>query len=105
MIQENFTNIIKCPYCETEYLPGEIYIPNNLVGQPKDISRTIEGKIDTAYGINPDYIEFYTCDKCNNTFKVNCKLTFHTSKDVKKNIDDEYRTNIYSADRLILKEN
>ena len=96
--------VIKCPYCNTEYLPGEIYIPKNFIGQPKDVSRTIDGKIDVAYGLNYDLTESYTCDKCNNTFKIMAKVNFTTEKDVKRSYDDEYVTNLYSSDRLVLKE-
>lgn len=38
-------NKIKCPFCDTEYLPGEIYLPKHFLGQPIDIERDIAGNI------------------------------------------------------------
>ena len=36
---------INCPYCNIEYLPGEIFIPNYIIGQPKEIERDEDGNI------------------------------------------------------------
>lgn len=62
--------VIKCPYCNYEYLPGEIYLPKYFLGQPKDIERTIDGKIDIELGLPQDLSEHYICDKCNKPFTV-----------------------------------
>ena len=61
--REEESIVIKCPNCGVEYLPGEIYIPNNLVGQPKDIERTIDGKIDVYSGIPQNLTETFECEE------------------------------------------
>lgn len=37
-IDEEF-QVIKCPSCGWQYLPGELYVSNAFLGQPKKISR------------------------------------------------------------------
>lgn len=94
---------IKCPHCDQEYLPGEIFIPKYLVGQPKNIERDIEGKILWYDGINPDLKEVYVCDKCNKKFEINAKIDFNVSK-INASFDEEYVSNKFPKDRLILEE-
>lgn len=31
--------VIRCPQCGAEYLPGEIYLPKYFLGQPKNVSK------------------------------------------------------------------
>lgn len=47
MWNSNKDLVIKCPSCGCEYLPGEIYLPNVLIGQPKDVERDCMGTIIT----------------------------------------------------------
>lgn len=95
--------IIKCPNCEYEYLPGEIYLPEQFLGKPKNVERTIEGKIDVNYGTNMDLEETYTCDKCGKTFKVSANVNFNTKLDIFRNFDDDFSTKLYN-NRLHLSE-
>lgn len=68
--------LIKCPYCGAEYLPGEIFLPNHFLGQPKGIEKDYTGKFLYAEGIDQDLTEFYTCDKCLSNFKVSAKINY-----------------------------
>ena len=104
MVEESNLNIIKCPYCGCEYLPGEIYVPNELVGQPVDIERTADHRIQFAFGKKQDLNETYTCDACNRTFKVKCNMSFETSYCDELNFDDDFTAPLYGTDRLTLKE-
>ena len=84
---------IKCPYCGYEYLPGEIYVPNNFLGKPNKIIRD-EGKIYSFEGIQQDLTESYICDNCNKNFLVIAKVTFETHKDPKETFEEEYISSI-----------
>lgn len=61
---------ISCPYCGRDYVVGEIFIPNYVIGQPTTVIRDSNDKIIGIDGIEADNEETYTCDKCHNTFKV-----------------------------------
>lgn len=69
---------IICPVCGTEYLPAEVYLPNELLGRPSDIERDITGKILSFCGKTLSPKETYTCDKCNSLFEVFAKVQFNT---------------------------
>ena len=85
---------IKCPYCNSEYLPAEIYVPNALVGHPKYIEKDIEGRILNCYGKMWDPIEYYICDKCNTRFKIKADVKFTTYIDHKNNFNEDFKMSI-----------
>jgi DNA-directed RNA polymerase subunit RPC12/RpoP len=62
--------IIKCPTCGYEYLPAEIFMPNEFLGKPKNIVKDVYGKILGYEGIKMNDTETYKCDSCNTTFEV-----------------------------------
>ena len=70
--------VIKCPKCGYQYLPGEIFIPNALVGEPKNIVRNTIGEILGYEGTDPELNESYVCDHCNQEFNIVAKLSFST---------------------------
>lgn len=78
---------IKCPECGYEYLPCEIYYPQDL-GKATNIVRDMEGKIIYYDGSTIDTDAEYKCDNCNTVFKVDAKISFFTSKDAIKNGSD-----------------
>ena len=61
---------IKCPTCGYEYLPAEIYLPNEFLGKPKNIIRDANGKIIGFEGIKMNDTETYKCDNCLSSFEV-----------------------------------
>lgn len=83
---------IKCPKCGTEYLPAEIFVPSAYFGKPKDILRTVEGKIDYFSGKSLDTSERYVCDRCLTPFIVKSTVTFSSEADPKANFNEEYST-------------
>ena len=75
------TPVISCPYCGAQYLPGEIYMPGSLIGQPDDIVKDSFGKLlyeDYQEGKEPDMVEHYTCEYCNKPFIVEATITYKT---------------------------
>ena len=76
-------NIIKCPNCQQEYMPGEIYYPKEFLGQPKYIVRDIYGCILGNEGIEQNTTETFCCENCNTLIDkiiVNGRGTFYCPK-------------------------
>lgn len=74
--------IIRCPVCQTEYLPAEIYLPDSFLGKPKEVRRDLSGKIVDYFGKSMDLIETYRCDHCNSKFTVEANVKFYTTSKV-----------------------
>lgn len=86
--KEEQLNTIKCPYCDYEYLPGEIYMPKNFLGQPTDIDKDISGKIICYDGTPQELDETFTCTNCNRKFKVHADIKYSSTKLNTENMDD-----------------
>lgn len=95
-------NFIKCPYCGYEYVPSEIYYPNDFLGKPRNVYRDIDGKIEKV-DKKSNLQETYTCDGCNKMFKVSASICFTTSKLEELNFDEDYSAPLYE-DRITLEE-
>ena len=95
-------HIIRCPYCEYEYVPSEIYLPNSLLGKPRNIYKDLDGKIDSVDS-TPNLNETYCCDNCNKHFKVSASIKFNVTKFEELNFDEDFSTPLYK-DRIVLKE-
>ena len=83
------TALIRCPFCGAEYLPGEIYMPGALIGQPDDVVKDYAGKIiyedyftETR---EPDMTEHYICDYCNKPFVVEATVTYKAKEEAPEN--------------------
>lgn len=76
------TPILKCPHCGAQYLPGEIYMPGALIGQPGDVVKDSLGRIlyedYLEPGLEPDMIEHFVCDVCDKPFIVEAVVTYKT---------------------------
>lgn len=99
----NKTSTIKCPNCEAEYLPGEIFLPKYFLGQPTNIEKDIEGKILWHDGIDQDTTEKFTCTKCDTTFSVKANISYDTNYNVELDARVDYTSKKY-GERLHLKE-
>lgn len=91
----NKTPVIKCPHCFSEYLPGEIYMPGSLIGQPDEVIRDSFGKIiyEDYYSESrkPDYVEHFTCEKCARPFVVEAFVTYKTKEEApEKDFSTQY---------------
>ena len=89
---------ITCPNCGYEYLPGEIFIPVYLTGQPipKTILRDGVGTIlysEYQKDKELDLEEKYICDHCENTFVVEAQISYKATKEA---VELDY-TNQYSS--------
>lgn len=96
-------NVIKCPNCDTCYLPGEIFLPKHFLGQPKEIERDITGNIVWNEGIEQDLNETFICEKCGKRLKVRANISYNVEVDKIKDLDEEY-TSIKYQDRISLSE-
>ena len=67
---------IKCPHCNYQYLPGEIFDPVHFLGQPKRVIRDSDGEILGNKGIDMDTQESFVCDHCDREFFVRAKINF-----------------------------
>jgi hypothetical protein len=74
--------IIKCPHCGAEYLPGEIYMPSAIIGQPDEVVRDSLGKIiyEDYFTADhePNLTESFTCEYCNKPFVIEAVVTYKT---------------------------
>ena len=85
--------VIKCPHCGREYLPCEIYYPDEFLGSAKNIIR--DGKTIIYFdGENMNLKETYICDECGKTFEVEARINFESKKEEKYNFDEEYSSSL-----------
>lgn len=88
------TPIIKCPHCGAQYLPGEVYMPGSLIGQPEDLVKDSLGKIiyeDYQPSKEPDMIEHFTCEYCDKPFIVEATITYKTmTEEPEKDFSTQY---------------
>jgi len=70
---------IRCPHCNAEYLPAEIYFPDYFVGKPYNIIKDANGNVLGFNGSDMETVETYTCDKCGKRFNVDASVTFRTT--------------------------
>ena len=79
------TPIIRCPHCGAEYLPGEIYMPGSLIGQPDEVVKDSLGKIiyEDYYKVSrePDLTEHFTCEYCNKPFVIEAIVTYKAKEE------------------------
>lgn len=87
-LQNNFkTALIRCPHCGAEYLPGEIYMPGALIGQPTDVVRDSLGKViyedydDEA----PNMLEHFICEYCEKSFVVEATVGYKAYEEAPEN--------------------
>ena len=81
---------IRCPHCNAEYLPAEIYYPNDFLGKPFNIIKDGDGNILGYNGNDMDTVETYICDKCNKQFSIDASITFKTTSIVDIFDEDDF---------------
>lgn len=95
---------IKCPHCEYEYLPAEIYVAKYFLGTPNEVERDIHGKIINYFGAAPSLEETYVCDKCSKKFNIKADINFTVTKETTLDFSEDYITPIYVKNRFIMEE-
>lgn len=95
MKQDKKIELIICPHCGTEYLPAEIYYPKHFFGNPQNIEKLNNGKIEHFDGKSMDLEEIYQCDACNLKFKATAKISFKTSEISKYDTSKAYVTSLF----------
>lgn len=71
--------VIKCPHCGWEYEPGEIYLPDVLLGYPINVIRDALGHIIyTEYKPykEPCSTEEFWCEHCDRPFVIEAEITY-----------------------------
>ena len=88
------TPVIKCPHCQAQYLPAEIYMPNAFLGRPEDLVKDSLGKIiyeDYREGQEPEMIEHFICDYCDKPFVVEATVTYKSmTEEPEKDFSTQY---------------
>ena len=88
------TPVIKCPHCQAQYLPGEIYMPGSLIGQPEEVVKDGFGKIiyeDYQEGRAPEMLEHFTCDYCDKPFVVEATVSYKSmTEEPEKDFSTQY---------------
>ena len=72
---------ISCPTCHFQYLPGEIFISNYLVGQPKRVIRNKIGEILGYEGVEADCTETFICENCGEEFSITAHITYGVNEE------------------------
>lgn len=83
---------IRCPHCNTEYLPAEIYFPDDFLGKPYNIIKDEDGNILGFNGNDMQTVEVFTCDRCGKIFTVDASITFRTTATVDVFDEDDFET-------------
>jgi hypothetical protein len=82
---------IECPHCKAQYMPGEIYMPGALIGNPVEIVKDALGKIIYVDYLDVDnmpvVIEHFTCEYCNKAFEVEAGFINYKSKEAAEEED------------------
>lgn len=97
------TQLISCPVCGHQYLPSEIFFPDDLIGRPTEIFKDNSGKIDFYLGEDQNLTADYTCDGCGTHFKVQATINFKTEVENEK-FEEEYVSTFTKPKKLILEE-
>lgn len=72
---------ICCPKCGFQYLPGEIFIADYLLGKPKRVIRNKVGEILGYEGLEPELNDTFQCENCGEEFTVNAHLSFNVNEE------------------------
>ena len=94
---------ITFPECGAQYLPCEIYYPDEFLGKSYQIDK-VDGQIEAIGGTSMNLTETYTCDKCNTKFETTAKISFKTAVVDKYDFSKSYVTPLFE-EKLTLDEN
>jgi len=95
---------ITCPYCGCEYLPQEIYIPEDFLPELDDLTKDDAGHIVAVHEEAMHTCEEYTCDRCNHRFRVIAKVEFSSAKADEHDLLFPHESSLYQEPRMELAE-
>ena len=70
--------IIKCPVCGAEYLPSEIFFPNDLIGKQTEIVKDERGKVLHYDDCDLCLEQEFVCEHCGNRFITKATVSYQT---------------------------
>ena len=100
-MREKKYEVIRCPRCDYEYLPSEIFIPKSFFGTQKYVERDFSGRVLDYIGEPMDLTETYRCDNCDVLFNIATKISFSTSLDKIENIDEDYSSGLGETELFV----
>lgn len=71
--------LIKCPYCGAEYVPSEIFYPEDFLPDVDSIVKDENGKIIGYNSTSMNLTEEYCCDICGHTFTSFAEVSFKST--------------------------
>ena len=102
MLDKNI-QIITCPVCGHQYLPSEIFFPDDLTGKPTEIVKDNLGKIDFYLGEDQNLTEEYICDGCGTHLTITAQIIFKPEVTENK-FTEEYVSKFTRPKKLVLEE-
>lgn len=68
--------VLQCPICGRQYMPAEIFMPDEFFGHQKEVIRKPSGEIDFYIGTDPELQERYICDGCGTELMISAQLSY-----------------------------
>ena len=96
--------MIKCPYCEAEYAPSEIFYPSDFLPDVSDVVKDSDGRVVAYEGSLMNLSEEYECDRCGHVFKATAHVSFCSEKCDVHDFGSCYSTPVYENKRAELGE-
>lgn len=85
--KKNNWQTITCPFCKAEYLPGEIFYPDDLFGKVKNVLRDPTEHIlfvEYEEGCEPTLTEHFECYNCGRPFVVEAQVSFKVKEEAEE---------------------
>jgi len=101
---KNKLDIITCPCCGREYLPSEIYLPDDFLGKPTSIYRDSNERVEGIVGKSMNLRENYICDSCNTPFSIYAKVQFFTEEIKDENFNKTYVSKLHKESLFLSEE-
>lgn len=81
--QKQNWSTIKCIHCGAELHPAEVFYPEDLLGDPRNIVRDPLGKIlyvEYKEDCEPNLVQTFECPECGKQFVVEASVSFKVKK-------------------------
>lgn len=96
--------IIKCPHCGAEYMPSEIFYPEDLLPNSEIVTKDDKGRIIAQAGSPMNLEEDFVCEYCNHAFTAKADFSFSSEKNEGHDFGFECSLPMYDRERVELKE-